>query len=58
MQSPHQVSVLTPIQCVAVQGETFMERTMQWALHRLHTLEERMLQIETAEGAYSGESSG
>lgn len=35
-----------------------MERRMQWALHRLHTLEERMLQIETAGGAYNGESSG
>ncbi|KAL0052360.1 hypothetical protein WJX82_000855 [Trebouxia sp. C0006] len=36
------------------QGETFMERRMQWALHRLHTLEERMMQIETAGGAYNG----
>ncbi|KAL0038274.1 hypothetical protein WJX77_000127 [Trebouxia sp. C0004] len=36
------------------QGETYMERRMQWALHRLHTLEERMLQIETAGGAYNG----
>ncbi len=40
-----------------VQG-FYMERRMQWALHRLHTLEERMLQIETAAGAYNGESPG
>jgi hypothetical protein len=43
---------------LTVQGETFMERRMQWALHRLHTLEERMVQIETAGGTYNGESSG
>ncbi|KAL0019501.1 hypothetical protein WJX79_008132 [Trebouxia sp. C0005] len=36
------------------QGETYMERRMQWAMHRLHTLEERMLRIETAGGAYNG----
>ena len=46
-----------PPYVLPVQGETFMERRMQWALHRLHTLEERMMQIETAGGAYNGESS-
>ncbi|KAA6416858.1 MAG: hypothetical protein FRX49_13174 [Trebouxia sp. A1-2] len=39
------------------QGETYMERRMQWAMHRLHTLEERMLRIETAGGAYNGRES-
>ncbi len=47
-----------PPSVLPVQGETFMERRMQWALHRLHTLEERMVQIETAGGAYTGESFG
>lgn len=51
------ISTVLHVTLLPVQGETYMERRMQWAMHRLHTLEERMLRIETAGGAYNGESS-